>query len=80
MTETKEETKTPTGSSDAKGEDVDLKAKIQTLQNTIQEREKQLQVSAMQNARLMDSLSKAQRFVLSTCCYVVCNHGVLCTA
>ena len=45
------------------GDDQALKEKAETLEKTLHEREKQLQVYAMQNARLMDLLSQAQRFV-----------------
>lgn len=55
-----EETKPVDGSG---GDDQALKEKAETLQKTLNEREKQLQVYAMQNARLMDLLSQAQRFV-----------------
>ena len=47
------------------GDDHELREKAETLEKTLHEREKQLQVYAMQNARLMDLLTQAQRFVSS---------------
>ena len=66
MTESAEEPKTPKEDTPVEVSDVDLKEKIKTLEQTIDEREKQLKVSAMQNARLMDLLSKAQGSVVFT--------------
>mgnify|MGYP004436466919 CR=1 FL=1 len=49
-----------------------LKEKAETLQKTLHEREKQLQVYAMQNARLMDLLSQVQKFVSCLAMYQLC--------
>ena len=43
--------------------EAELREKVATLEKTVEERERQLRVSAMQNAHIMELLSKTQTFV-----------------